>query len=140
MIGALPPLHPPAYTLTEDLRELSEPASIRRPAPDELAREELLLRKLGPRGWGRVHHFRNYYQSGWGEQRGQILSPKALDAFSRFLEAVEFPAAKTPPSVFLTDRGGIELSWEDADGKSLQVEFTRERVEFYREATGEEGT
>src|SRR6266568_3037360 len=91
MIGALPPLHPPAYTLTEDLRELSEPASIRRPAPDELAREELLLRKLGPRGWGRVHHFRNYYQSGWGEQRGQILSPKALDAFSRFLEAVEIP-------------------------------------------------
>ena len=69
-----------------------------------------------------------------------ILSPKALDAFFRFLEAVDFPPAKTPPSVFLTDRGGIELSWEDADRKSVQAEFTRERVEFYREATGEEGT
>ncbi len=135
----MPPPQSPAYVLVEELRESSALATIHRPPPDELEKEELLLRKLGPRGWGRVHHFRNYYQSGWGEQRGQVLSPKALDAFSRFLEAVEFPAAKNPPSVFLTDRGGIELSWEDADGKSVQVEFTRERVEFCREAIGEEG-
>ena len=87
-----------------------------------------------------MHDFRNYYQSGWGEQRGQMLSPKALETFFRFLEAANFPAKKTPPSVFLTDRGGIELSWEDADQKSLQAEFTREHVEFYREATGEEGS
>ncbi|SRR6266571_6808613 len=139
MIGALPPLHPPAYTLTEDLRELSEPASIRRPAPDELAREELLLRKLGPRGWGRVHHFRNYYESGWGEHAGRVLSPMALEAFFRFLASTSFPTGKTAPSVFLTDRGGVELCWENAAGRSVQVEFTREGVEFYDETTGEEG-
>jgi hypothetical protein len=136
----MPPPQSPAYVLVEELREPSALATIHRPPPDELEREELLLRKLGPRGWGRVHHFRNYYQSGWGEQHGQVLSPKALEAFFRFLEAVDFPAAKTSPSVFLTDKGGVELSWEDADGRPVQVEFTRERMEYYREATGEEGT
>ena len=95
-----------------------EHLSIRRIAPDERAREDLLLRKLGPKGWGRVHHFRNYYGSGWGEN-GRALSPKALDAFFRFVEDAQFPTAG--PSVFLTDRGGIELCWEDRNGKSLSL-------------------
>jgi len=99
---------------------------------------DLLLRKLGPKGWGRVYQFRNYYESGWGE-KGRVLSPKALDAFLRFLEEATFPADKTSPSVFLTDRGGIELCWEDPSGKSVQVEFTGTGAEFYKAATDEEG-
>jgi hypothetical protein len=101
-------------------------------------REELLLRKLGPKGSARVHQFRNYYESGWGE-KGRVLSPKALDAFFRFLEDATFPNAATVPSVFLTDRGGIELCWEDRNGKSVQVEFTGTGAEFYKAATDEEG-
>ena len=57
---------------------------------------------------GAGDQFRNYYESGWGE-KGRVLSPRALDAFFRFLEAASFPNATTVPSVFLTDRGGIEL-------------------------------
>lgn len=102
-------------------------------------REETLLRKLGARGWGRVYHFRNCYSSGWGEHDGKMLSPKALTAFFQFLESTNFPPG-TVPSVFLTDRGGIELCWEDKQGKAEQVEFTRTGAEYYREATGEEGT
>lgn len=128
----------PAYTLAEGLREPSAASTIRRGAPDEWAREELLLRKLGPKGWGRVYQFRNYYESGWGE-KGRVLSPKALDAFFRFLEDATFPAASSRPSVFLTDRGGIELCWEDFNGKSVQVEFTAIGAEFYEAATDEEG-
>ncbi|PYK98470.1 MAG: hypothetical protein DME19_12450 [Verrucomicrobia bacterium] len=81
----------PAYSLVEELRELAAVAAVRRTAPDELAREELLLRKLGPKGWGRVYHFRNFYASGWGEN-GRVLSPRALDAFFRFVEEANFPA------------------------------------------------
>jgi hypothetical protein len=44
----------------------------------------------------------------------------------------------TSPSVFLTDRGGLELCWEDVHGKSVQVEFTGQGVEFYTAATDEE--
>ena|SRR2546422_687218 len=128
----------PAYSLVEDLREPAAVAAVRRTAPDELAREELLLRQLGPKGWGRVYHFRNYYASGWGEN-GRVLSPKALDAFFRFLEEANFAPGKSSPSVFLTDRGGIELCWEDGDGKQVQVEFTGTGAEFYKAATEEEG-
>ena len=127
---------PTTYCLVEALREPAAVAGIRRTAPDELAREDLLLRKLGPKGWGRVHHFRSYYGSGWGEN-GRVLSPKALDAFFRFVEDAQFPTAA--PSVFLTDRGGIELCWEDRNGKSLQVEFTTTGAEYYNAATDEEG-
>ena len=127
----------PAYSLVEELRELAAVAAVRRTAPDELAREELLLRKLGPKGWGRVYPFRNYYASDWGEN-GRVLSPRALDAFFRFVEEANFPAGKGSPSVFLTDRGGIELCWEDAHGKSVQVEFTGTGAEFYKAATDEE--
>lgn len=127
---------PTTYCLVEALREPAAIAAVRRTAPDELAREDLVLRKLGPKGWGRVHHFRNYYASGWGEN-GRALSPKALDAFFRFVEDARFPAVG--PSVFLTDRGGIELCWEDCEGKSVQVEFTGTGAEFYKASTGEEG-
>ena len=131
------PIERTAYRLIEELRESAAVPGVRRAAPDELAREELLLRKLGSKGWGRVHHFRNYYDSGWGEN-GRVLSPKALDAFFRFVEEANFPGRN--PSVFLTDGGGIELCWEDRDGKATQVEFTAKGVEFYKAATDEEGS
>jgi hypothetical protein len=129
---------PSAYSLVEALREPAAIDAVRRSAPDESVREELLLRKLGPKGWGRVHHFRNYYASGWGEN-GRVLSPRALYAFFRFVEAADFSACQSNPSVFLTDRGGIELVWEDRNGKSVQVEFTGTGAEFYEAATDEEG-
>lgn len=138
MTTLMPPPQSPAYTLVSDLCEPAALATVHRTAPDEWAREELLLEKLGPRGWGRVHHFRNYYASGWGEHAGQLLSPKALSAFFQFVGEFAFPAGVVP-SVFLTDHGGIELSWEDANRKPVQVEFTRAGAEFYREAAAEEG-
>jgi hypothetical protein len=132
------PTRPTAYTLADGLREPAAASPVHRGAPDDWAHEELLLRKLGARGWGRVHQFRNYYESGWGD-KGRVLSPRALDAFFRFLEAATFPTAAAVPSVFLTDQGGIELCWEDRQGQSVQVEFTATGAEFYRAATDEEG-
>lgn len=126
------------YCVVDDLRESPGLANVQRSAPDDWAREELLLNKLGPRGWGRIHHFRNYYLSGWGGGSGQMLSPKALGAFFQFLESMNFPSG-SQPSVFLTDRGGIELAWEDSSGKAVQVEFTRDGAEYFQEATGLEG-
>lgn len=139
MTTLLPPPRSTAYQLADDLREPAMLAGIHRSAPDEWAREDLLLRKLGARGWGRILHFRNYYACGWGERGGKALSPNALSALFLFLEGAAFPAGMVP-SVFLTGQGGIELCWEDEQGKSVQVEFTRTGAEFFREATGEEGT
>jgi hypothetical protein len=126
------------YVLTSDLEEEGRLNALLPVPPDDADREELLLRKLGARGWGRLHHFRNYYSSGWGDGSGRPLSPRSMEAFYRFLEVAQFPAGKSP-SVFLTDQGRLELCWEDATGKAVQVEFTPAGAEYFIEATGEEG-
>lgn len=126
-----------AYTLTEALQEPVRSESVLRSAPGEVEFEDLLLQKLGSRGWGRIYHFRQYYGPGWGAGAGKPLSPRAVEAFRRFLQEVSFPHGRQP-SVFLTDRGGLELCWEDAREKSVQLEFTSSGVDFYHEATERE--
>lgn len=128
----------PGYVLNVDLRETSQCQGAQRISFDESAREDLLIKKLGSKGWGRVHHFRNFYQPGWGEGYGQMLSPKAVEAFFRFLETVTFSQEKPHPSVFLTDSGGIELCWEDSAGKAIQFEFKRDGIGFYSESLDRE--
>lgn len=121
------------YQLSDNLRDESPAFGVRLVAPSEGEREELLLAKLGAKGWGRLHHFRNYYSAGWGEGTGKPLSPRALETFYRFLESATFPAGSTP-SVFLTDEGCIEVCWEDLKRKAVQVEFRPTEIEFYVEA------
>ena len=112
--------------------------SVRAIAPNEQEQEETLLKKLGARGWGRVHYFRDLFQAGWGEHGGAPMSPRAFEAFVRFVRAIDFPVGNFP-SVFISDRGGIELCWEDSKGSALQVEFVRDGAEYYIEASGQEG-
>ena len=100
---------------------------------------ELLLSKLGAKGWGRLHHFRHYYSTGWGESSGRPLSPRVLETFYRFLELATFPEGPKP-SVFLTDAGCIELCWEDPSGKAVQVEFKPAEIEFYLQNQDFEGS
>ena len=128
----------PAYVLVEGLRESAPPSTVRNAEPVGWARQELLLRKLGPKGWVRVSRFRNCFAPGWGEN-GHVLSPRALDAFFRFVESATFPEGNRNPSVFLTNRGGIELCWEDHNGNAVQVEFMSAGIEYYQAATDQEG-
>lgn len=139
MNSPLPVLESTHYQLSEDLRGPMSPTVVHHIAPNESAHEELLLEKLGPRGWGRVCLFRDYYGPDWGDAHGKQLSPRALDAFFQFLEQIDFPSQGKLPSVFLTDRGGIELSWEDEKGLSVQVEFTSTFAEYFCAATNSEG-
>ncbi len=122
-----------AYQLSDNLRDETPVSGVRAAAPSEGEREELLLSKLGPKGWGRLHHFRHYYSAGWGDGSGRPLSPRALETFYRFLESARFPEGSMP-SVFLTDEGCVEVCWEDLDRKAVQVEFRSTEIEFYVEA------
>lgn len=139
MIAYLPPPPASAYRLIEELREPMGLAGIHRVAMDDRAVEQALLTKLGARGWGRIHHFRNHYNQPWGERRGEALSPRALDGLTRFVTAATFPAG-SQPSVFLTDQGTLELCWEDAEGTARQVEFKADSIDYFVAATGEEAT
>ena len=96
-------------------------------------RKKLLLSKLGPKGWGRLYHFRHYYSTGWGDGSGRPLSPRVLETFYRFVESARFPEGARP-SVFLTDEGCVEVCWEDSSGNAVQVEFRSAEIEFYVEA------
>jgi hypothetical protein len=138
MTSTLPQPKGNAYRLSDDLLENGGAHNVRTPSPDEAEREELVLATLGTRGWGRLHHFRHYYSAGWGDRSGRPLSPRALETFYRFLERAQF-APNTNPSLFLTDSGSLELCWEDAYGKSVQVEFTSTGIEFYIESKRIEG-
>ncbi len=123
-----------AYRLADDLLPTPEAGRVKRAEPGEADREELVLRKLGPRGWGRLYHSTAFLRSpGWGEGRGRALSPRAIEAFYSFLDSVQFPAG-TQPSIFLTDDGGLELCWEDRNGKSIQAAFLPSHLEVYRAA------
>jgi hypothetical protein len=94
MLATTPP--DGTYSLSEDLQEPVRSESVRHPAPGEAEFEDLLLQKLGARGWRRVHHFRNYCGRGRGAKAGKPLSPRAVEAFRRFLQEVAFsPRAET---------------------------------------------
>jgi hypothetical protein len=114
-------------------------SSVHRVALDDLAVEQSLFAKLGARGWGRIHHFRNHYNQPWGERQAAPVSPRALDSLARFVAASTFPNGKIP-SVFLTDSGGLELCWEDAAGGARQIEFKSDGLEYYIGVTDEEGS
>jgi hypothetical protein len=139
MTATLPQPSQLFYQLSDNLRADTPMVGVRTPPPSETEREELLLSKLGPRGWGRLYHFRYYYSAGWGDGTGKPLSPRALEAFYRFLEPAQFPQG-TLPSVFLTDEGNLELCWEDRDGKAVDIEFRPTDIEFYSEAQDVEGS
>ena len=133
MTIAIPQPRQSVYQLSDNLRSETPLLGVRTAPPNESDREELLLSKLGPQGWGRLLHFRHYYSAGWGDGTGKPLSPRALEAFYRFLESAQFPQGAVP-SVFLTDDGTVELCWEDDDEKAVEVEFRPTNIEFYVEA------
>ena len=137
MITQPPPGQYCSYDLAPELREGGRPRWVHENTPNDSDREELIITHLGATAWGRLHHFRNYYSHGWGEGRGKPLSPRALEAFYRFVDVARFPVDRRP-SLFLTDDGTLELCWEDAGGKSIQIEFMQNGVEYFREADGEE--
>ena len=79
MTSFIPVDHFSPYRVSDDLREDRIGRAVFQPAPGEADREELLLKKLGPRGWGRLRHFRYYYDPGWGDGKGRPLSARALE-------------------------------------------------------------
>lgn len=103
-------------------------------SPDE---EDLLIQKLGARGWVRLLQFSRFYGPGWGEGHNKQLSPKGQASFLLFLKQVTFREG-ADPSVFLTDGGELELAWEDAEGQPVQLVFGRTGIGTYTGRTGRE--
>lgn len=130
------------YQVTESMVSYSTEANserIRISEPGESEHDELLLNKLGEKGWGRFHYFRNEFSSVWGDGEGRPLSPKSQETFFTFLRISNI-SKEINPSLFLTDNGHLEICWEDASGNSIQFEFGPYESEVYLEASETELT
>ena len=124
------------YQLSEAvLSQTDDFSAVEYTEPGEAQRDEMLLRKLGVRGWGRLHYFRQIFSGPWGSGEGRPLSPRAVEAFFTFLAAADLPE-DSQPSLFLTDDGHLELCWEDCEGKAVQLEFGPRETEIYLESRG----
>ena len=139
MTTTIPVARQDVYRFSDDLSEDAIPFTESAPNPGEIDRENLVLRKLGVRCWGRLYHFRNFYQHGWGDGHGRTLSPRALEIFYRFIEEAVFPQGINP-SLFLTDDGHLELCWDSQCGGAVQVEFTPSGAEYFIERLDSEDT
>lgn len=75
------------------------------------------------------------YRDGWDVGRGRRLAPGSVAALERFLDAE--PRFPTQPSLFMTQRGMLELAWENLAGRRVEVEFLPDRYLCFVE--GESG-
>lgn len=94
--------------------------------------QDMILQKLGQRGYGRMLAFTQFYTTGWGEGNKQV-SPRGLSAFLRFLKQVKFREG-ADPSVFLSDDGELQVAWSDPSGQAVQLLFGPKTIEVFHEA------
>ncbi len=104
--------------------------------PPELP--SLVYAKLGDAAWQRFHDF-SRWPDGWAGPHSRAIAWGTYHNFSKFLEAARFVTSQTPPSLFVTDDGLLELSWEARDGTAIHVTLTPEGAAYFIESRGEEG-
>lgn len=134
-------LRSPRYRFTDSLAKETAEADhprAQRFEDGQALNEQLVLTRLGVRGWGRWRYFRMGFSGAWGEGHENPLSPRSQIAFLRALEHLRFPDRK--PSLFLTDEGHLELAWRDQSGAPIQLEFGPRETEIYIESAGVEVT
>lgn len=93
---------------------------------------------IGENGRLRFDEFKGY-PDGWYGGQGRKLLKGSVANFERFIKRVP-ELKRVRPSVFLTLDGNISLGWEDSAGKSFEVEFFPDKVEYFIEKLNEEST
>jgi hypothetical protein len=96
------------------------------------------LAVLGQKGMERLYSFATDYQDGWGDGSGRALNADAYKALFVFMKNAPINISSRP-SIFLTEEGGLEVAWDDAEGNDVRVEFTPIGVEYYFAKTGRQG-
>lgn len=98
----------------------------------------LVYAKLGDTAWQRFHDF-SRWPDGWAGPHSRAIAWGTYHNFARFLEAARFVTSQTPPSLFVTDDGHLELAWEARDGSAINVTLTPQGGTYFVESLGEEG-
>jgi hypothetical protein len=98
----------------------------------------LIFAKLGNDAWQRFHDF-SRWPDGWAGPHSRAIAWGTYHNFEKFLDAARFVTSRTPPSLFVTDEGELELTWEARDGSAMNVTLTAEGATYFIESRGEEG-
>lgn len=99
----------------------------------------LVYDKLGDSAWQRFHDF-SRWPDGWAGESSQSIAWGTYRNFERFLAATHFGFHAIPPSLFLTDDGHLELSWDAPDGSTISATIHPTGVDYFVESRGEEGS
>ena len=84
---------------------------------------------LGAEIVSRLELFKKY-DRGWDAEGAMPLRSGSLAMLDCFVNKLSDFGA-TPPSLFLTRAGNLQLSWEDESGGAVEVEFFPDRAEYY---------
>ncbi|MBF0473711.1 MAG: hypothetical protein HQK93_08270 [Nitrospirae bacterium] len=74
--------------------------------------------------------------SGWDEDESLQLNNDTIKTMEEFLNnLLDFNLIfNKRPSIFLTNEGNVALGWENIDGKSIELEFMKDKIEYYIES------
>ncbi len=97
----------------------------------------LVYAKLGDAAWQRFYDF-SRWPDGWAGPHSHAIAWSTYQNLGKFLTYARFVTSQTPPSLFVTDDGLLELSWEARDGSAINVTLTPEGASYFIEAKGEE--
>lgn len=103
--------------------------------------DELSTRTREVLGSHAVKRFKEFkrYPEGWDHGHGKALSSQSVAMLETFTNFLTKPF-QTEPSLFFTRDGNLQLGWEDKTGLPIEIEFYPDRIDYYRESTGEEYT
>ncbi len=97
----------------------------------------LVYAKLGDAAWQRFYDF-SRWEDGWAGPHSHAVAWGTYQNLGKFLSAARFVTSRPQPSLFVTDDGMLELSWEARDGSAINVTLTPEGASYFIEAKGEE--
>jgi hypothetical protein len=98
---------------------------------------ELIPSKLGDAAWQRFYDF-SWWPDGWAGPQSRAVAWGTYQNLATFLSAVRFVTSQPPASLFVTDDGLLELSWEAGDGSAINVTLTPDGASYFIEAKREE--
>jgi hypothetical protein len=98
----------------------------------------LVYAKLGDVGYQRFHDF-SRWPDGWTGEHSHAVGWGTYRNFQKFLQSAHFVTAQHPPSIFLTDEGYFELTWEDREGRTIDATIMPDGARYFIESMGEEG-
>lgn len=97
----------------------------------------LVYAKLGDAAWQRFYDF-SRWPDGWAGPQSRAVAWGTYQNLGTFLSAAHFATSQPPPSLFVTDDGMLELSWEARNGSAINVTLTPEGARYFIEAEGAE--